>query len=346
MSFLTDEEYQDLKISNMILHVVGDGNFVAEKKRTIEHEEFFIERIRDTDKDAVYSFSEDSFTKLRLEKIAVGEVDFERGAQELSRAFSLQHVGGSRDGAFFVFELTCGDEGKRIYSLIKYDYREVIEQANGKDGSLLRKIVQAFIGDKRAIQKAAIVRISNGVAELQISTLDRARPSPELSDYFAGFLDVTRTRSDEELSSAVKEAVRQTFNACKNLLPEENVPRAIAHAVGLLRERQEVDEDAIVDAVISAAGFPEEEETRVRLQNQARKTIKKMRLDGLRFKPDRRVLTKPPMRKVKTTEGVTITYPDDAGATVERVPQKGGGEKITVTTRKVTEDRILRDSSS
>ncbi|MNG40858.1 hypothetical protein D3C84_1296720 [compost metagenome] len=52
------------------------------------------------------------------------------------------------------------------------------------------------------------------------------------------------------------------------------------------------------------------------------------------------------MRKVKTTEGVTITYPDDAGATVERVPQKGGGEKITVTTRKVTEDRILRDSSS
>lgn len=346
MSFLTDEEYKDLKISNMILHVVGDGNFVAEHKREIEHEDFFIERIKDTDKDAVYSFQDASLTKSGLEEIASGAVSFERGAQALSRSFSQSHVGGSKDGAFFVFELTCGDVGKKIYSLIKYDYREVIEQAAAKDGGLLRKIVQAFIGDKKAIQKAAIIRVINGVAELQISTLDRARSSPELSDYYAKFLDVTRTRSDEELSSAVKEALRQTFTACKKLLPEENVARAISHAIGGLRDRPKINEDAIIDAVLAAAGMPEDEETIVKLQHQTRKTIKKMRLDGLEFKPDKKILNKPSLRRVKTTEGVTLTYPDGVGAAVVREKLEDGGEKMTVTTRKVVEDKVLRDSTS
>lgn len=346
MSFLTDEEYKDLKISSMILHVVGDGNFVAEKKRKIEHEEFFIERIKDTDKDAVYSFQDGSLTKLGLEKIASKAISFERGAQALSRSFSQSHVGGSKDGAFFVFELTCADENKKIYSLIKYDYREVIEQADGKDGGLLRKIVQAFIGDKKAIQKAAIIRVVNGVAELQVSTLDRAKSSPELTDYYAKFLDVTRTRSDEELSSSVKEALRQVFNSLKNLLPDESVPRALSHAIGSIRDRPKVNEDVIIDAVVAAAGLPEDEETVTKLQHQTRKIIKKMRLDGLEFKPDRKILNKPALRKVKTTEGVVITYPDGVGAAVVREKLKNGGEKMTVTTRKVVEDRILRDSTS
>lgn len=330
----------------MILHVVGEGEFVAEPARRVEHEEFFIDRIRDTDVAAVFSFDPSSQTKTQLERISSGADTFEAGTQALSREFARLHLGHVRDGAFFIFELATATQGVRIYSLIKYDYREAIEQADIDQGGLLRRIVHAFIADKKAIQKSALIRVVDNVAEQTLSARDRMKHAPDIGDYFAAFLHVKRTRSDQELNQQMVNVIRETLQACQDALPDRDVPRAFRRAKDVLRDRQEITEEAIADAILAAAGNPEDENTRADLLARTRRRVRSAKLEGLVFPPDRQVLRRPPLRRLKTTEGITLIYPDDAiGATVRRESRPGGGETITIQTERVTEDRVVADNT-
>ncbi|MEE4618917.1 hypothetical protein V2K01_09335 [Pseudomonas alliivorans] len=328
----------------MILHVVGGEDFTPECVRQVEHEEFFIARILDTDTDAIYSFRDTSATKTQLEQIATGAESFERGTQSLSATFSRWHVNSSRDGALFIFELTADDRLTKLYSMIKYDYSEAIEQSSAEDGGLLRRIVHAFVADKKAIQKSSLVRVVNGVAETLVSARDRMKRAPEIVDYFANFLDVVRSMSDQELNAKVVVLLRETLTSCKADL-KDSIPRAFVVAKQALAQRREINEDAIIDAVLFAAGSPADEKVISRLQNATRRKIKTARIENLIFPSDQEILGRPPMRRIKTTEGVTVLYPDDAQMTVSRVPKAQGGELITIDTQAVTEDKIVSDNS-
>lgn len=347
MGFLTEQQNASLQIDHMILHVVRDGPFDPALSRNVEHSDFFIERIRNTDVASVYSFEAESFVKAHVGQIARGELAFEAGAQALSREFSRLHHGGHKAGAFFIFQLSCDQPNVQLFSLIKYDYQEVIEQAEGDEGNLLRRILQAFVAEKKAIQKSAIIRVVDGVVEESISTLDRMKQAPAIGDYFASYLHVQRQRSDDELTLAVKEVVRQTLADSRDVLPNRNLPQAIQRAQALLRDRLQIDEDAIQEAILVAAGNPEDEEVRSQLQTRTRRKLRTAKLEGLAFPPSARILQRPPVRQVKTTEGVILIYPDDAAAgTVRRVEAADGGEVITITTQHVTEDRVVRDNLS
>lgn len=346
MGFLTELERAQLRIESMILHVVSDADFDPQPTAVVEHANFFISRILETDMAAVYQFKDVSGSRDQLQHIATGTQSFEAGAQNLSREFSRQHGATTRDGAFFIFDLRTDDHDVRIYSLIKYDYREAIEQSEGDDGQQhLRRIIHAFVDDKKAIQKAALIRVVGGQAEQMVATLDRTKKAPEIADYFATFLDVERTRRDDELNRLLVEALRQTFSDSKDLLPNKDVATALQQAKGTLRDRQHIDEEAIFDAVLAAAGHPTDEETKKLLRRRVTQKLRTKRLAGLTFPPDRQVLRKPPMRKIRTTEGVTVTYPDETNAvTVSRTPHlSGSGEVITITTSCVVEDTIVSD---
>jgi len=344
VGFFTDGEKADLRITNMILHVVGGEEFTPESVRQVEHEEFFIARILDTDADAIYSFRETSATKAQLESIATGAESFERGTQSLSATFSRWHVNSSRDGALFVFELSTNNDRTKLYSMIKYDYSEAIEQASAEDGGLLRRIVHAFVADKKAIQKSSLVRVVDGVAETLVSARDRMKKAPEIVDYFANFLDVVRSMSDHELNTKVVSLLRETLTSCKADL-QETVPRAFSVAKAALAQRREINDDAIIDAVLLAAGNPADEQVITRLQNATRRKIRSARIENLVFPPDQTILGRPPMRRIRTTEGVTVLYPDDAGMTVTRESKANGGELITIDTQSITEDKLVSDNA-
>jgi len=346
LGFFTEQETGSLTIESMILHVVGGETFTPESERDVEHAQFFIDRILETDVVAVYSFDPLSRTKDQLEQIATRAITFEAGAQALSQEFSRLHVGGSIDGALFIFELGCADPGVKLYSLIKYDYSEAIEQSGEDGASLLRKIVHAFVADKKAIQKAAIVRVTNGVADLLVATKDRAKPAPAISDYFATFLHVARTLSDIELTEKAIHTLKLAVTESKEHLPNQDVPRAFRRAKAALRDRQEISGDAIVEAVLAAADDPADEAVRTKITNIALRKIKLSRLSGLVFRPDRQQLRRPPLRRIKTIEGVTLIYPDALEtASVERTVSPSGGEVITITTQRILEDVVVADSS-
>lgn len=343
MAFIRDEEIAGLRIESMILHVVGDEAFQPQSARVVEHSDFFIERIRDTDVAPVFAFDPDSQTKAQLERMARGDDLFEAGGQALSREFARLHPGNSRDGAFFIFELRTEDPTVRIYSLIKYDYQEVIEQQELDGANLLRLIVQAFVADKRAIQKAALVRVVNGVAEADLAARDRMKQAPEIGDYFANYLHVVRTRDDRQLNEKMVDAVGSALKELKEILPDRDVPAAFREAKSILGNRQRINTEAIEEAVLAAAGNPEDEREIARIQNCVRRKVKSAKLEGLEFPPNRQLLRVPAIRRLRTTEGVLLFYPDRiADTNVERVRTAEGGEVITITTRHVEEDGIVR----
>lgn len=346
MGFFTDGELASLRIENMILHVVSEDEFAPQEERAVEHPDFFIDRIRDTDASPVFDFDPNSQTKTQLQRMASGADTFERGAQALSREFARFHGGSSRAGAFFVFELACQDPSVRLYSLIKYDYQQVIEQGDAEDGNLLRLIVQAFVAQKRAVQKSALVRVVDGVAEDAVSARDRMKPAPDIGDYFGSFLHVARSHSDEQLNRKMLEVVRNTLAQSRDMLPGRDVARAYRHAQGVLRDRVQINGDAVAEAIIAAAGVQENEDARAELDARTRRKLRNARIDGLAFRPDLIILRRPPIRRVKTTEGVVVTYPDEAdGAVVRRERLEGGREVITIHTEQVTEDDLVRDGS-
>jgi hypothetical protein len=342
LAFIREDEVPQLRIANMILHVVDNEEFQPESARAVEHADFFIERIRNTDVEPVFAFNPNSQTKAQLERMAREEDSFELGGQALSREFSRFHHGASREGAFFIFDLRTDDPRVRIYSLIKYDYQQVIEQHEEDGAALLRLIVQAFVADRRAIQKAALVRVVDGIAEVAIAARDRMKAAPEIGDYFANYLHVIRTRDDQQLNQKAVEAVSNALKEIRDLLPNRDVAAAFREAKSVLAGRQRINEEALHDAVLAAAGSPDDEEARAKIQSCVRRKVKSAKLEGLEFPPDRNQLRVPAIRRVRTTEGVLLFYPDRVvGSNVDRRPTANGGEVITITTRHVAEDGIV-----
>lgn len=343
MAYIRDDELAGLRIESMILHVVSDEAFVEQTARVVEHAEFFIERIRNTDVAPVFAFDPASQTKLQLERMAKGEDTFEAGGQALSREFARLHPGSSRDGAFFIFELRTDDPTVRLYSLIKYDYQQVIEQEEREGANLLRLIVQAFVADKRAIQKAALIRVVNGSAETEVAARDRMKQAPEIGDYFSRYLHVKRVRDDAQLNAKMIEAVGAALKELRELLPNADVPAAFREAKTMLGGRLRVSGAVIEEVLLSAAGDPDDERAVSRIQNTVRRKLRAAKLEGLEFTPDRALLRVPAIRRLRTTEGVLVFYPDRVAQTnVERRRTDNGGEVITITTRRVEEDGVVR----
>jgi len=347
MSFLTDAEAASLRLARMSLHIVSDDEFVAEPELAIEHDDFLLGRVRDVASASVYRFEDVSATRDVIEQIARREVGFEEGAQALAREFCRFHRGGTRDGAFFVFELGVDDENTRIYALMKYDYGQALELVEREGHAGLRRIVEAFVSDKAAIQKSALIRVADGRAEAAISTRDRmGRPTPELTDYFIRYLQVTRDRTDSELTSAVKEVVRTALQDHRELLPPGGVAFAVSRALEVLRNTENITEDVVNHAVWTGAGQPADEQVREALKTSVGRLVKRKRLGGVIFPPDGAQLGRPITRVVRTEEGVTIHYNTGLeGGAVQRLDTPDGATQFIVTTRRFTDDVVSESAS-
>ncbi len=345
MGFLSNEEAAALRITRMILHVVGDGEFQPEPELAeVEQEQFFLDRLQDVNASGLFKFKPTSPTKSAIGDIASGVTSFEAGAQALAREFSKWHVGTSVNGAFFIFELNAGVAGTQLYGMVKYDYKAAVERTEDQGQVHLRRIIDAFVEDKKALQKSCLVRVVDGVVIDEISAKDRMGSAPNLTDYFMKFLEVERDRSDEELNRSVNEGLRQVLNDTRDLLPGKDVGLALAMAKDILRNRQLIDEEAIAEAVFTAAGNPEGEDERKLIQRAINSQVKRQKLTGLSFKPDAQVLRRSQRRRLRTAEGVVLEYPTDLeNASVKRTVHADGSATFVIETKRVEDDQIVRE---
>jgi hypothetical protein len=341
MSFLTDEESTSLRLARMSLHIVGgDDGFEPQPELPVEHDDFLLQILREIASDSVYSFEDASTTRSTIEAIATRDVTFDEGAQELARDFCRLHGGGAKDGAFFVFELGVADDATKIYALVKYDYSQALEIVHRDGGAGLRRIVEAFVGNKSAIQKSALIRTISGVAEDAVSTRDRmGRPAPELTDFFQKYLQVTRARSDHELTDTVKEIIRTALSDNKEFLPKGGVAICVSMANNVLRNAPEINEDVIKQAVWVGAGQPDNDEIRKKFESSINRLMRRRKLVGLSFPPAPSALPRSIKRTVTTDEGVKLEYNTALeGQAVIEETLPNGRIRFTVTTQGYTDD--------
>jgi hypothetical protein len=347
LAFLTEDELAGLRIRRMILHAVSDEEFTPEPEfEVVEEENFFLERIKDTDAASLFSFLPDSLSRPIFEQMGSGSISFEEGAQQLAALFAHDHDTGMKPGALFMFELEWGAPQSVVYSMVKYDYREAIERSEEDEDHKLRRIVEAFIADKRALQKSCLIRVVDGVADAQVSARDMLGRAPDLAVYFAKFLGVRRDRSETELSQAAAEALRSALVDLANHLPDRDVARALAHAKEGLRNRVLVDDAALVDVALAAAGNPADDAVISVIRAKVERAARQKRISGLAFRPDRNVLRRAHRTRLQTFEGVVVEYPADLlGTNVIRVRGDDGGETITITTERRIDATPIRETS-
>ncbi|MFF7709998.1 hypothetical protein [Pseudomonas sp. NPDC007930] len=328
MAFFTPTEQATLAIERMIIHVVGTPHFIPMPERPVQHADFFIRKILDTACEPLFGFKPGASARGDFEAIASGALSFERGAQSLAANFQRQHQGkATRDGVLCMFELSVRDAYTRIYSLIKYDYREAIEQ---DPANALRRIVTALVDDKKAVQKSALVRVVRGAAQSDVAARDRTRQAPDITDFFAAFLGVSRRVSDKELSAIAKAVLTKTLKQVAKYLPEQNVTEALRIGQGHLGRCQRVGPAAMVDAVLAAAGNPSDGKLRARLAKVAQRNVARSKLNALEFTPDKTVLRQPAMRQLVTVEGVRVYFRDGA-----RVRLEDHERKIVIETAQI-----------
>lgn len=345
MAFFSEAEQERLRVGRMILHVVGrqDEPFVPEPEADVQEEGFFRARILAEAGDAVHAFTADSVVKPVLERMARDELGFEEGGRELARLFARDHVRTATSGAFFVFQLDVGDDRTRVYALIKYDYREVVELSQAEGRNVLRAIVQAFVKERKAIQKICVVRVTGGVAEPLVSAADRMHAAPDLTDYFARYLGVIRERSDAELSGRLNEAIRASMADVRDHLPQGGVPGAIRRMKESLRARDPVTNDDVVDAALHAAGRLDDERVRGTIEAKTRKHLRRQGLDEVSFTPAPGTFATRPREYVKTQEEIRIEYPaEQVGGAIVR-QERDGLITFTITTNRIVEDGTLSD---
>lgn len=344
MGFLTDAEIDTIRVTRMILHVVGkkDAPFVPEPETRVQSETFFRSRILAEAASGVHSFTDHSQVRPLLEQMAVGNTGFEAGGQELSRLFWRDHVKQATSGAFFVFELRGDDPDAVLYALIKYDYREAVELRQENGENVLRDIIQAFVKEKRAIQKICVARVRNGVAETMVSAADRMKEAPDLTDYFEKYLGVSRSRTTLELSQKLNEALRTALEAMREHLPDKDVGAAVARAKLALQTRGKISNDDIVDAVLHAANRPEDEKMRDQFERTTRRRLRASDLDELEFVPDPRALALRPRRIIKTVEDVKLEFPDEElGRSVQRETTTAGVVFTVTSAAPLVQDSTL-----
>ncbi|KOF17903.1 hypothetical protein AC244_16215 [Ensifer adhaerens] len=347
MSFLTDHELNTVEVSKMILHVVGRAEepFSPQPQIEVQQEAFFRERIFAAAAAGVHRFKEDSYVRPIIERMARNELTFEQGGQQLSQLFYRDHVRQSSSGAFFVFELRNDDPNVILYALVKYDYREAVELAQQDGRNVLRAIIQAFVKEKKALQKFSIVRVREGAAEEQLSASDRMKEAPDLTDYFERYLGVERSRSTEELSRKLNEAIRGALQELKDNLPDKNVGAAVARAKSALQARDMVTNDDVVDAVLHAADRPDDESVRLNIEKVMRRKLKSVDLTDVDFRPDPQTLRLQPRRYIRTAEQVRIEFPgEEQGRSVMRRELPEGGVEFTIRTNApLVEDKTLAE---
>lgn len=349
MGFFTEEERSGLQIDRMIMHVVSKEPFQnASEFAEVEHEDYFLARLDDMDAAANFEFVEESQTRETLRRMGAGEITFQSGARILSRAFATTHSGNTKDGAFFIFELSSSNSPARFYAMLKYDYKTVLARTRKVDSRKhLRKIVEAFVQDARALQKSCIARVEDGMAYSTVSAKDRMGKTPDLTDYFKRFLDVVRDRSDEELNKAASDAVLEVLKSHKENLPDRDVKAALRVAHEILRGAQLITSEVITHAVVRAADAEEDEELRNSLSKAVNRRVRASGLDGLEFPPVQNILNRASRVVLKTRESVEITYPAGLeGSRVNREPLPQGGEIITIRTDSAVEEKVVSEKAS
>ncbi|MCF6441052.1 nucleoid-associated protein [Pseudoalteromonas luteoviolacea] len=342
-SALTDAQIASIKIDKLIFHVIQadqeEGDKVTKLSEVVldqEQTQFFIERIQSVSKGIQYNFNPDTLsTKEACATLLNPDKDFNSESVKLTSSFAQQHRGHMANGVFVVSTVTikvAEKEELQLLFLAKFDYRKVYEitvkarEDGSGDEVIMKKIAANLVEDKSAIQKSALVDISETFSWDILADERRLKANGEVTDYFKAFLGAIL----REVASVLTKRAVTLVNKIARELDENNLPEGAvrgdyrARAVAYMETSDEYDSDDFLNSVVKDDDPKRREETR----EIFKKELELAGLTNQKFVPKPKSLPKSQRKQVwRTAEGLEIEIPGetaDFGLNVEHLPGNQG----------------------
>ncbi|MBC7457671.1 MAG: nucleoid-associated protein [Bdellovibrionaceae bacterium] len=321
---LTASEKESFEIERFIFHIIIQSEpapiYLDEVLLDAEQVKFFKKRFTEISEGIQHVFKdkpETDFVKYCHDLIDNPEKDFIRVSRILSASFKKEHLKNTVDGVFITALVTVEGSRKLIF-LLKLDNRKVYQYKLHKSKALLKEIKDTFVEDKKAIQKSALVDISDYYSWDVLAKERSPGPSRGIRDYFAKFLDVVEKDTPSKLTERAVSTVRLWAIENKaDLDPTQDVSTYKSRGIAYLSSTPRFKTEDFINAVVG-----DSDELRMEsLSNSLKNMCDLKGLSGQSFAPNRNSLTKNIKRNIRrTAEGVKIEWEGNAADSLVTIP--------------------------
>ncbi|MEG9433718.1 nucleoid-associated protein [Terriglobus sp. ADX1] len=345
MAFLQAEQLESLTIERMIFHVVGpasDELVLLEEIDPTPHADFFIERLQSANTGIMFDFLPGSSVLASLSSIDQDPKKFPEESRRMAALFNEAHGKNTSRGVFFVFSLRTANE--RFYAVVKYDHETVlsytIEETRTGARPLIERLQDTFVQSPQALQKTAIIKLSNTGGELCVK--DRVAPTL-VTNYFRGFLGAHRRYTEADLTTTLAEVTKKVAKECSSDLSGD-AKKAVTQRLYDTLQTQTSFDPGNAEVFLTSVFGPLEAESNLRKSFE--RHMRARRVDGEAFNFDRQAIPRPSKRRIVTTEGIQVIWDREYSDIVSVQSIAGGQTRITITTGGVEENDDYTESNS
>ncbi|HEY1008603.1 MAG TPA: nucleoid-associated protein [Sphingobacteriaceae bacterium] len=329
-SVLTESEKDSFQIEKFIFHIIIQQDFdpiyLEEVALTDAQKEFFKKRFNDISEGTQYVFQDKDKSDLYRSCSNLMNDPANRFleiSKKITYSFKQFHNKNTNDGVFITALVSVQGSRKLIF-LLKLDHRTVYQYKITRNRALLEEIKNTFVEDKKAIQKAAIIDISDHY-KWDVLAKDRTATNTDagIRDYFAKFLTVTELETPSKLTeNAVKFANKWAIANLQDLDPEQEVSSYKSRAISYLLTSNKFDTEDFINTVI----LDSDPERRERLSKSFKSYLDEYGLTGQSFVPTRGVLTRSKTKNVRqTAEGIKIEWEGEASESNLTIAKESDG---------------------
>lgn len=313
-SVLSIEEKQSITIEEFIFHIIiqeeEEPRYLDAVAISEEQKQFFRDRLVDVSQGNQFIFSDrETCATFKLCQNIVNNTNenFLIASKSLTSDFKSRHSRNTSDGVFITALAKIKGERKLIF-LVKLDHKKVYRYQIKDSKALLEEIKNTFIEDKSAVQKVALIDISDYYI-WDALVYDRAKIGG-ITDYFKKFLGVkVRDTPTKWTEQAISNPRRWANENRDSLDPEQQPYHYKERAIQYLSTTSLFNTSEYINFIIQ----DEDETRREKLKSSFADYLNESGLFGQEFEPNKSSLTKKTKKHiVKTSEGVTLEWTGDA----------------------------------
>ncbi len=343
-SVLTDSDKDSIEIVKFIFHIIIEKEqkpiYLKEVNLNAEQIDFFKNRLIAVAQGIRYIFPDkpNSATYNYCKNIVDDNSTFLKLSKKITASFKEHHKGNTADGVFIVSLVKIKNSPSFIF-LLKIDNRLVYQYKINNDRATLNKIRDTFVEDAKAIQKMALISLSDEYV-WEALAFDR-NGGDSIKKYFRDFLGVVEKDDIFELTKKSLGAAARWANQNKELLNNKDVASNYRQrAINYLTSHTVFDSDQFINTVI----YDEDLERKNRAMTSFKKFLDELGIYGQIYKISQKALTKNTVKHTtKTAEGLTLTWTGDPARVNLTLPKERGDDgmyHILITTNTIEEQSV------
>ena len=299
---------------------------------TLNKKSFFKKRLIDVAQGIQYIFPDkaNSSTYNYCHSIIQDNSQFLKLSKKITASFREHHKGNTADGVFVVSLVKIRNIASFIF-LLKIDNRLVYQYKINRDRASLKKIKDTFVEDTKAIQKMALISLSDKYA-WEALAFDR-NAGDSIKKYFQNFLAVAEKDDIFSLTRRALSAATKWANQHKDLLNDTDTSAHYKQrAINYLTGHSIFNSDEFIDTIL----FDENIERKTRAIDSFKEFLQEDGVYGQEFRISQKALNRHTLKHTAiTAEGITLTWTgelEQVNLTLPKEPQGDGMYHIVIKT--------------